>query len=92
MLSMRLPRSRRHSRYLLTTVPQVSTKLKRRILIMDKKKTLVSIIVKDGLVQEVFSEDPAIDIEIIDMDSADALELEYDQAVAMLRKTAEKIY
>jgi hypothetical protein len=74
-----------------TTVPQVSTKLKRRILIMDKK-TLVSIIVKDGLVQEVFSEDPAIDIEIIDMDSADALELEYDQAVAMLRKTAEKIY
>jgi hypothetical protein len=74
-----------------TTAPQVFTKLRRRILIMDKKK-LVSIIVKDGLVQEVFSEDPAIDIEIIDMDSDDALELEYDQAVAMLRKTAKKIY
>lgn len=58
---------------------------------MDKKK-LVSIIVKDGLVQEVFSEDPAVDIEIIDMDSDEALELEYDQAVAMLRKTAKKIY
>jgi hypothetical protein len=55
-------------------------------------RKLVSIIVKDGLVQEVFSEDPRIDIEIIDMDSDDALELEYDQAVAMLKKTATKVY
>ena len=55
-------------------------------------KKLVSIIVKDGLVQEVFSEDPNIDIEIIDMDSDEALDLEYDQAVAMLRKTTTKLY
>jgi len=55
-----------------------------------KKK--ISIIVKDGLVQEVFSEDPNIDIEIIDMDDEDALVLEYDQAVAMLKKTATQIY
>ena len=52
----------------------------------------VSIVVKDGLVQEVFSEDPNIDIEIIDMDADDALELEYDRAVAMLRKTTKQIY
>ena len=55
-------------------------------------KKLVCIVVKDGLVQEVFSEDPTIDIEIIDMDSEDALDLEYDQAVAMLRKTTTKVY
>ena len=54
----------------------------------------VSIIVKDGLVQEVFSEDPNVDIEIIDLDADDAVELEYDQAVAMLRNrsTVTKIY
>ena len=53
---------------------------------------MVSIIVKDGLVQAVFSENPDIDIEIIDLDSDEALELEYDQAVAMLSKTAKQIY
>ncbi len=52
----------------------------------------VSIVVEGGLVQEVFSEDPNIDVEIIDMDAEDALELEYDQAVAMLRKTTKQIY
>lgn len=55
-------------------------------------KKLVSIVVKDGLVQEVFSEDSNIDVEIIDMDSDDALGLEYDQAVAILRKTTTKVY
>lgn len=50
-------------------------------------KKMVHIIVKDGLVQEVFSEDANID-----MDSDEALELEYDVAVAMLRKTTTKIY
>jgi hypothetical protein len=58
----------------------------------NKMKKKISIIVKDGLVQEVFSEDPNIDIEIIDMDDEDALVLEYDQAVAMLKKTATQIY
>lgn len=52
----------------------------------------ISIIVKDGLIQEVFSNDPEVDIEIIDLDADDALELEYDQEVAMLSKTATKIY
>jgi hypothetical protein len=52
----------------------------------------ISIIVKDGLIQEVFSNDPEVDIEIIDLDADDALELEYDQEVAMLNKTATKIY
>ena len=52
----------------------------------------ISIIIKDGLIQEVFSNDPAVDIEIIDLDADDALELEYDQEVAMLNKTATKIY
>ena len=52
----------------------------------------ISIIVKDGLVQEVFSEDPSVDIEIIDLDAEDALKLEYDYEVAMLRKTTTKIY
>jgi hypothetical protein len=52
----------------------------------------ISIIIKDGLIQEVFSNDPEVDIEIIDLDADDALELEYDQEVAMLNKTATKIY
>ena len=55
-------------------------------------KKMVHIVVEDGLVQEVFSEDANIDIELIDMDSDEALELEYDVAVAMLRKTTTKIY
>jgi hypothetical protein len=52
----------------------------------------ISIIVKDGLIQEVFSNDSEVDIEIIDLDADNALELEYDQEVAMLSKTAAKIY
>jgi hypothetical protein len=52
----------------------------------------VYIIVQDGLVQGVFSEDSNIDIEIIDMDSEDTPRQEYNQIVTMLSKTATKIY
>ena len=52
----------------------------------------VYIIVQDGLVQEVFSEDSNIDIEIIDMDSADTSMQEYDQIVTTLSKATTKIY
>lgn len=52
----------------------------------------ISIIVKDGLVQEVFSSDPEVDIVIIDLDADEVLELECDQVIAMLSETTHKIY
>ena len=52
----------------------------------------ITIIVKGGLVQEVFFNDPTVEIEVIDLDVDDANELEYDQEVAMLCKTTTKIY
>jgi hypothetical protein len=55
------------------------------------KKT-VHIVVKDGLVQEVFAENVDVDVVLYDMDCEDAVEFEYDAAVAMLRKTAKKVY
>lgn len=55
------------------------------------KKT-VHVVVKDGLVQEVFAENVDVDIVLYDLDGDDAVELEYDVAIAMLRKTAKKVY
>lgn len=55
------------------------------------KKT-IHIVVKDGLVQEVFAENVDVDIVLYDLDGDDAVELEYDVAIAMLRKTTKKVY
>ena len=53
----------------------------------------VHIIVKDGLVQEVFTDrDIDIEVALYDLDADDALENKLDVDVAMLRKTAKKIY
>jgi hypothetical protein len=56
-----------------TTAPQVSTKLKRRILIMDKKKIIV--VVADGCVEAVFTNGEGdFELEIVDFDSNSFIE------------------
>jgi uncharacterized Rossmann fold enzyme len=55
-------------------------------------KKMVHIIVKDGLVQEVFAENVDVDVVLYDLDGDDAVELEHDIAIAMLRKTTKKVY
>jgi hypothetical protein len=82
---------------LLMRITPLSWLLLALVILLQKVKEAItmkkiSIIIKDGLIQEVFSNDPEVDIEIIDLDADDALELEYDQEVAMLNKTATKIY
>lgn len=56
------------------------------------KKPTVHIVVKDGLVQEVFAENVDIEVVLYDLDGDDAVELEHDIAIAMLRKTTKKVY
>lgn len=53
----------------------------------------VYIVVEEGLVREVFSEDAEVDIEIIDLDTDD--NTEYDDLwdeINKLRKTTTKVY
>lgn len=45
----------------------------------NNRKTIITIIVKDGLVQSVYSTDENIEAEVIDLDTTD--DEEYDKAV-----------
>jgi hypothetical protein len=63
------------------------------LLLKEDKMKKVYIVVEDGLVREVFSEDEEVDIEIIDLDTDDnTLYEELLDDIKELRRTTHKIW